>query len=572
MSGKQSTTRRQEIYDKIRESSKDDYILSEMKRLGFWKEDEDKPSVTSKLITEEAELSSELRKLLDKQRKVANKEAYLKELRLKRMAESRQKQKETKERRAREKQEKAAKWKEYKSRHITYLGEGYSKELNKTVNNTERLKENGLPIYGTVEEIASEFGMSLRMLRFLVFRRKTSTITHYKRFYVNKKSGGKRLISAPMPKLKLLQNKIKEQIIDKVKINDAATGFVTSKSIIDNSKPHIAQDIVINLDLENFFPTITYERVLGMFKSLGYSPQTSTIFALACTEPDVTKVSLDNKDYYSELTKRYLPQGAPTSPAVTNIICRRLDARLKGMADKLNFNYSRYADDITFSAKGADKDNIKRILNFSRQIIKDENFIVNESKTKVMHKGSRQEVTGVVVNEKPSVNREKLRQFRALLHQIELNGPEGKSWNGKTGMSLLASIRGYVDFIKMVDPEKAKPYYKKVKAINAKYGFKHIIEHPAKYQYPDQLITSAEIKEIEDQKAEMARLEAERLETNKKRKELISRNKHCFTSDNVDLDEPRLRDGVPDLDVEISERHTMYRVQPLVIGRHRVLR
>jgi len=473
----EDTQRRQEIYDRIRESSKDEFVLTEMKRLGFWKEDENRPSLPTQFITEETELTNELRALYERQRKVANKEAYLKELRKKRMEESRLRQKENKEKRKKERLEKAEKWAEFKKIEIVYLGENYSNLLNDRNYKAGNLSKYQLPVFNSIVNLAHDMKISVNELRFLSYSRKTSKISHYQRFYVTKKSGGKRMISAPMPRLKSAQEWVLNSILNKVELHEAANGFVAKKSILSNAIPHIGNDVVINLDLKNFFPTITYERVLGLFKSLGYSGQFATIFSLLCTEPDVAEIELDKESYFVAKSKRYLPQGTPTSPAITNIICKKLDARLNGLAKSLGFNYTRYADDITFSGTNIKDGNIKKVLAASRKIIQDENFVVHPEKTRVMHKGRKQEVTGIVVNEKRSVNRKKVKQFRALLFQIEKDGLKGKSWNGKTNGHLLPTLKGYADFLLMVNPESYKALHEKAKSILIKHGYKHEIKH-----------------------------------------------------------------------------------------------
>ena len=472
----QDTNRRQEIYDKIRESSKDEFIISEMKRLGFWKEDADKPSLPAQFIKEEGELTKELRELYAKQRKLENKEAFLKDLRKKRMEESRKKQQANKERKKREQFEKAERWSQFKTVDISYLGAEYSNLLNQREYKTDNLNKYQLPIFGSIADLAHNMNITVNELRFLSYSRKTSKLSHYKRFYVNKKSGGKRMISAPMPRLKKAQEWILINILNKVAIHEAANGFVPKKSILSNAIPHIDQDIVINMDLKNFFPTITYERVLGIFKVIGYSGQFATIFALICTEPDIAEIELDRETYFVAKSKRYLPQGAPSSPALTNIICRKLDARLNGLAKSLGFSYTRYADDITFSGTDINDGNIKKILGASRKFIQEENLVVHPEKTRVMHKGRKQEVTGIVVNKKVSVSRKKVKQFRALLFQIEKDGLHGKSWDGKTNERLLPSLKGYADFLKMVNAVKFESIHEKAQEILVKHDYKHEIK------------------------------------------------------------------------------------------------
>ncbi|RYU95768.1 reverse transcriptase family protein [Emticicia agri] len=443
---------RQEIYDRIRATSRDEFILSEMKKLGFWPSDEEKPSVSEQLIKHEGELSRELQELSQKQRKFDNQQAMLAEMRKARMAAAKKKRVETKEKNEQKRKDKAEQWKQQKQNEIVYLGEDVSHELNNTEADTAKLAQFGLPHFADALALATAMNISLGKLRFLAYNRKVSTTTHYKRFYLAKKTGGKRLISAPMPKLKEAQYWILDNILYKLKNTDSAHGFVPQRSILTNASNHIGQDVVINIDLKDFFPSIDYKRIKGLFAALGYSKQIASILALVCAEPDVDMIDIDKKTYYVAHTERKLPQGAPTSPAITNLICYKLDHRFEGIARKFNFNYSRYADDITFSAKGDGKKLVGQVLWAIRQIIESEGFQIHPDKLAVMRKGRQQEVTGIVVNDKPGIDRKELRRFRALLHQIELNGTEGKSW--RNGVDLENSMRGYASFVGMVKPEQ----------------------------------------------------------------------------------------------------------------------
>lgn len=446
---------RQQIYDRIRQSSHDEYILDEMIRLGFWSSGKDAPSVPEQLIRKEAELSRELRDLLKKQRRFENRKKMLKEMRTKRLAESRKKQQETKERKKRERDEKARQWQQKKATAIFYLGEGVSAGLNQKELLTERLNQYNLPVFTSVEALAQAMEISVGELRFLTFHRKVSKTTHYQRFYMPKKSGGVRLISAPMPRLKHAQYWVFHNILQQIPLHSAGHGFRPAHSIVSNAEPHQGQDIVINMDLRDFFPSISYKRIKGLFHALGYSEQIATILGLLCTEPEIDQVELDGETYYVANSERHLPQGAPTSPALTSILCRRLDSRLQGMADKLGFAYTRYADDLTFSASGETARQFTQLLWQARKIIEDEGFVLHPEKLRIMRKGSRQEVTGIVVNEKLSVNRKTLKNFRALLFHIEKDGLDGKHWKGQPVS--LAFLKGFANYVKMVDPDKGRP-------------------------------------------------------------------------------------------------------------------
>jgi RNA-directed DNA polymerase len=311
-----------------------------------------------------------------------------------------------------------------------------------------------LPVFTTPEELATAIGISIGDLKFLSYHRKVATTSHYIRFSLPKKSGGKRTISAPMPRLKAVQYWILENILKKIPVHTVANGFVTERSILTNAANHIAKDVVVNIDLKDFFPTIHYKRVKGLFTKLGYSEKIATILSLICTEPDREEAVLDGKKYFITTGHRKLPQGAPTSPAITNIICYKLDCRFKGMADKLQFSYSRYADDLSFSANGNEQvKNVQKLLWRTKRIITDEGFTIHPDKVKVMHKGSRQEVTGIIVNKQPGIDRKMLRRFRAVIQQISKYGLENKKWKGG---NIAAEMIGYANFVVQVKPAQGQ--------------------------------------------------------------------------------------------------------------------
>jgi RNA-directed DNA polymerase len=473
---------RQEIYDRIRQTSKDAVILEDMIRLGFWNEKTTANAEQARELKRIQELQKELAQKAQEQARYQNKALFLQELRKKRMAESKQKRQETKERRIKERQERAAAWMQKKDGDITYLGES-STLLQKRSSNEERLKSLGLPVMHSPADLAKVMKLSVSSLRFLCYDRKTSTISHYKRFTLPKKTGGTRLISAPMPRLKAAQHWVLENIIDKVETHHAAHGFAHKRSIVTNAQPHVGSDIIVNLDLKDFFPTINYRRVGGLFHSFGYSESVATLLTLLCTEPETEQVTLDGQTYFVALSERRLPQGAPSSPGITNLICRRLDRRFEAFSQKLGFTYTRYADDLTFSAKG---DAVKKLCTLLRNvepIITNEGFVVHPDKTRVLRKSQRQEVTGIVVNQKLGVPRDTLRKFRATLFQIEKDGPDGKRWGESS--DLIAAIKGFAEFVSMVNPEQGKKYKEQVARIIAKHSWA-----PPKYQPPKKATTA----------------------------------------------------------------------------------
>lgn len=463
-----SASAREALYARIRASSRDDVTLAEMKRLGFWSDDDTSLSEAEQLIRRETELQQALAALGRELREVADPVQALRRMRKERMARAKEKREETRQRRARERHERALAWHARRAKEVLYLGAGVSAGLNEARSDADRLARLALPSMHDAQELARAMGLSVEELRFLAFERRVSRISHYRRFALPKKTGGVRIISAPMPRLKRAQYWVLDNVLARAPVHPAAHGFLPGRSIVSNAAPHVGQAVVINVDLKDFFPSIALPRVRGVFSQLGYGKQVATALALLCTESATEEVQVDGETFHVAHGPRVLPQGAPTSPALTNILCRRLDARLQGAAARLGFRYTRYADDLTFSGDESVRKLAAKLLWRVRQIVVDEGFTPHPDKQHVMRSHVRQSVTGIVVNEKPTVDRDTLRRFRATLFQVEKDGPAGKQWNGND--NVLAALEGYAHFIRMVDAAKGAPLLARVRAARAKWS------------------------------------------------------------------------------------------------------
>lgn len=459
---------RQELYDLIRQTSKQEFILSEMIRLGFWDEQSNNPEDPAEEIRRMGELQRQLSELNQQNRQLGDEKALKQQKYQERLAESKRKRQATKERNERKRQERAQAWQEKQAQEITYLGDGVSQGLNRLENNLDRLQKYKLPVFATIADLATAMDLSVGQLRFLAFDRQTSTVSHYIRFKISKKTGGDRLISAPLPRMKAAQYWILDPILEKVPLHPAAHGFRRGRSIVTNATPHVGTDVVINLDLQDFFPSICYRRVKGLFQAIGYAEAIATVLALICTAASTAAIELDGQTYYVATGERHLPQGAPSSPAITNLLGRRLDKRLANMATSQGCTYTRYADDLTFSATGEATTQICNILKHTENIVTYEGLTVHPTKTRVLRKSQQQEVTGVVVNQKLNVDRATLKKFRATLHHIDKDGLADKHWGN--GNDLMSEIQGFANYMMMVNPTKGAPLVAQVKAINKKYG------------------------------------------------------------------------------------------------------
>lgn len=464
---------RAEIYERIKASSKQEVILDEMQRLGFWPKDEGQPQLAAAHIQREGELQRELAELRQQIAVRQNPERALRQMRKERMQKALAQREETKRRQAQERHDKALAWHAKRATHVGYLGPGVSAALQgpqageaqpaageRRQADPQRLARHGLPELADAAQLADAMGITVAELRFLGFHREVARTHHYHSFTLPKKTGGERLISAPMPRLKRAQYWVLDNILAKVPAHDAAHGFLAGRSIVSNAAPHAGHDVVINLDVKDFFPSIAFGRIKGVFRHLGYGEAMATLLALLCSENRAQAWQVDGEKLFvgGKARERVLPQGAPTSPMLTNLLCRRLDRRLLGLARQLGFVYTRYADDLTFSASGeAARDNVGRLLGRVRWILRDEGFTPHPDKERVMRKGRRQEVTGLVVNaDKPGVSRETRRRLRAALHRAtQASAGKPAHWQGQAAQP--SQLLGLAQFVYQVDPVQGGP-------------------------------------------------------------------------------------------------------------------
>lgn len=468
---------KEEFQARMKEVGKSQFIKEEMLRLGFWTEEHLTPeeqAERAKDVNELKTVQKELEELRQEARKLENIKEQLKIARQKRIEESKRKRAERKAQIEQARAEAQKRWAEYKETHIPHVGQRYSVGMESTKTNQERLESLfGLPVLRSAKELSEAMGMELNRLQWLTYHRDTATLCHYVRFSIPKKSGGTREISAPKPELRQAQQWIKENILDLLPVHPSAYGFVKGKSTVDNAKAHVQKEVVVKMDLKDFFPTITFWRVRGLFEWMGYSRQISTLLALLTTEPSHQQVQFDGKYYYITIGERQLPQGACTSPAITNLIAWGMDRQLQLLTEEMGYSYTRYADDLTFSTSNESSSrSVGVLLQSVRSIVKFHGFDVNEKKTRILRHSRRQRVTGIVVNEKPNLTRKDLRQFRALLHDVEQNGLEIA--NRQKHSNLWAYINGYVSYIKMVRPELAQKFGVQVTKIAEKYGLSYV--------------------------------------------------------------------------------------------------
>lgn len=241
----------------------------------------------------------------------------------------------------------------------------------------------------------------------------------YTSFSIKKKSGGERIINAPRKGLKTVLKTINFVLQCMYEPNKAATGFVINKSIVDNAKLHCGNRYVYNIDLKDFFHSFDRNRVkMGLLNYpinlSGNREKIAFLIASLCTHP----IELDGE------LKNVLPQGSPASPTLTNILCQNLDRRLIGLAKRFGAKYTRYADDITFSSNHNIYNNNDFLNELNRIIEEDQSLVINPAKTRLQKQGFKQEVTGLIVNEKVNVTQRYVKQIRMWLYYWEKYGYE----------------------------------------------------------------------------------------------------------------------------------------------------
>jgi len=247
------------------------------------------------------------------------------------------------------------------------------------------------------------------------------------RYHVYPLQMGKKIrwIEAPDRELKSLQRRLLDKVLYSLTPTPWAHGFIKGRSIVSNAAAHCGREWVISLDIKDFFPSVTRESVVAVLSELHADSEQCQILG------DI-------------VTRRHrLPQGAPTSPHLANLTVRTMDRRLHAMARARGWNYTRYADDMSFSGDGK----YWTVLAAARDIVSSEGFRLAERKTTIRGRHQRQSVTGLVVNEKVSIPREKRRLLRAMLHKVETTG-----LTEAEVVESLSSINGHLAFLAMVSP------------------------------------------------------------------------------------------------------------------------
>ena len=271
----------------------------------------------------------------------------------------------------------------------------------------------------------------------------------YKVFYIPKRSGGFRKIESPSQELELMQKWIKIHILEKFTISNSAKGFKKGSSIVNNANCHCNKKYVLNMDVLNFFPSIKYSKIFKLFNYIGYNKEVCHLLTQLCTNGD-----------------NVLPQGAPTSPIISNLVNFRLDKRLYCLAKSIGGDYTRYADDITISSNIR----LEKYVKIVKVILKDEGYNINTKKTRIKNSGQKQEVTGLIVNRKIAVDKKITKELNQAIYFIKRFGllDHMKRINCDR-TKYKEHLFGLAYFVKMVEPNKGVKYLKELNNLSWLY-------------------------------------------------------------------------------------------------------
>ena len=308
------------------------------------------------------------------------------------------------------------------------LQQGFSAEnIDKCINYAIPLLNNKFPIIFNTSHFCSLVGYN----KIFINRVAVYTSYFYRSFKIKKRNGQMRTIEEPLPSLKEIQHWILNNILEKFDVSPFAKAYKKKHNLKENVRFHSNQETVLNLDIKNFFPSIKSKSIEGIFKNMGYSPLVSNLLAKLCTR------------------NKILPQGAPTSPFLSNIFMKEIDDAISKYCILGKIKYTRYADDMTFSGT-FDKDNLS---NFVEELLKIHDLELNHEKTHYLKKNQRQIVTGIVVNQKLQVPFEKRNAIRSDLYYIKKFGiEEHKTFRKIKKSNYISHLLGKINFILNINP------------------------------------------------------------------------------------------------------------------------
>ncbi|MEL6476671.1 MAG: reverse transcriptase family protein [Pseudomonadota bacterium] len=273
---------------------------------------------------------------------------------------------------------------------------------------------------------------------------------HYTQIWLAKRAGGRRLVEAPLPRLKALQRRILRGILDPVPPHPGSFGFTRGRDCRQAARRHAGEAVVICADLSDFFASVPAARVHAIWRCLGYPPPVARALTRLTTTltPEACIHALPAADR-SIWRQRHLPQGAPTSPALANLAAWRLDSRLSALARRAGAAYSRYADDLTFSGDLKSADTMVKTI---AEVVGESGFHLNPTKTRIMRAQQRQSVTGIVVNRHLNLPRSEVDWLKAILTNCHRHGPASQNRTGHPAFR--AALEGKIGWVAALNPRR----------------------------------------------------------------------------------------------------------------------
>jgi len=291
--------------------------------------------------------------------------------------------------------------------------------------------------------------------------RGSARLRHYHYRVLAKNFGAIRLIEVPKPRLKEIQRRILSEILSQIPPHPAAHGFVKGRSIRTFVAPHVGRRVVLKMDLQDFFPSLSGARIQAFFRTAGYPEMVADLLGGICTNappPEIWRElgqGIDRvqlREARSLYSRPHLPQGVPTSPALANGCAYRVDCRLRALARSAGAEYTRYADDLAFSGGETFEKCVERFASHAAAVLLEEGFTMNHRKTRIMRQSVRQRLAGLVANQHVNVARADFDRLKAILNNCVRHGP--KSQNREAHPSFQEHLRGRVEYVKMVNPAK----------------------------------------------------------------------------------------------------------------------
>jgi RNA-directed DNA polymerase len=358
----------------------------------------------------------------------------------------------------------------------------YKERLKQRV---RRMQSRRVPVVFSLMHLAKLAGVRWDFLRSVVGRERIGS--DYQVYSIRKASGGHRSICVPSVELRAVQHWIAENILKSpdatARLNSASQAYADGCSILKNAREHAAARWMVKIDIQDFFESISERQVFWAFLQLGYSALLAFEMARICTRVPPQTARDRNRNAKPRWHQRNcdnfsvpypadrignLPQGAPTSPMLSNLIAVEMDERVNEIASALDAVYTRYADDLIISFAKADKNVCERVLSAVRGVLGKNGFVLNRKKTRVLGPGTRKPVTGLVVNDgQPRLKRQTKNHIEVALHYIEKKGliQQAQHVRAKHPIAYLNHLSGLIQFARWIEPSFGDKAFERLRAI-----------------------------------------------------------------------------------------------------------